>query len=129
MRAFRVQMMPALAMETVCCSCGWNGRGRAATQIRDDCGAWRPAAVSGAAVAAIPDRDGTADQPTMTSWSTERVESFILSNSSMQQIPPSLRTNAPLRRPRAPGKKNVPTKEEEEEEVGQCTPQSAAGQL
>src|SRR5271154_389446 len=50
-RALRVVMMPALAMDTVCCS--------------------------------------------MTSWSTDRVESFILSNSSMQQTPPSERTKAP----------------------------------
>lgn len=32
----------------------------------------------------------------MTSWSTDRVASDILSNSSMQQIPPSLKTRAPL---------------------------------
>ena len=51
-RALRVVMMPAFAMETVCCS--------------------------------------------MTSWRTERVESDILSNSSMQQIPPSDKTRAPL---------------------------------
>ena len=49
--ALRVVMMPALAIETVCCS--------------------------------------------MTSCKTERVDSDILSNSSMQQTPPSLRTRAP----------------------------------
>ncbi len=48
----REQMMPALAMEMVCCS--------------------------------------------ITSWRTDRVLSVILSNSSMQQIPLSLSTNAPL---------------------------------
>jgi hypothetical protein len=50
----RVVMIPAFAMETVCCS--------------------------------------------ITSWRTERVASDILSNSSMQQIPPSERTKAPLGR-------------------------------
>src|SRR6056297_3192057 len=50
-RAFRVQMIPALAMETVCCS--------------------------------------------MASWRIARVVSLILSNSSMQQTPWSLNTNAP----------------------------------
>ena len=34
---------------------------------------------------------------TMTSWRTLRVASDILSNSSMQQTPPSERTRAPLR--------------------------------
>ena len=53
-RAFSVQIMPALATEMVCCS--------------------------------------------MASCSTERVVSSILSNSSMQQIPLSLSTNAPLSR-------------------------------
>ena len=51
-RAFSVVMMPALAMDTVCCS--------------------------------------------MTSCRMERVASDILSNSSMQHTPPSLRTSAPL---------------------------------
>ena len=50
--ALRVVMIPAFAMDTVCCS--------------------------------------------MTSWRTDRVESDILSNSSIQQIPPSDKTNAPL---------------------------------
>ena len=50
-RALRVQMMPALAMDTVCCS--------------------------------------------MTSCRMLRVLSFILSNSSMQQMPRSLNTSAP----------------------------------
>src|SRR5277367_4373250 len=50
--ALRVVMIPAFAMETVCCS--------------------------------------------MTSWRTDRVESDILSNSSIQQIPPSDKTKAPL---------------------------------
>ncbi len=50
-RAFRVVMIPALAIETVCCS--------------------------------------------MTSWSTDLVESDILSNSSMQHTPPSDNTRAP----------------------------------
>jgi hypothetical protein len=31
----------------------------------------------------------------ITSWSTDRVESFILSNSSMQHTPPSDTTSAP----------------------------------
>jgi hypothetical protein len=51
-RALRVVMIPAFAIETVCCS--------------------------------------------MTSCNTDRVESDILSNSSIQQIPPSDKTNAPL---------------------------------
>src|SRR5690242_12069410 len=51
LRALRVVMIPALAIDTVCCS--------------------------------------------ITSWSTERVESDILSNSSIQHTPPSERTNAP----------------------------------
>jgi len=51
-RALSVQMMPALATETVCCS--------------------------------------------ITSCRMDRVESLILSNSSMQQIPRSDRTRAPL---------------------------------
>lgn len=51
-RAFNWQMMPALAMLSVCCS--------------------------------------------ITSCKTLRVESFILSNSSMQQTPLSANTNAPL---------------------------------
>ena len=34
----------------------------------------------------------------MASWRTDRVVSSILSNSSMQQIPLSLSTNAPLSR-------------------------------
>src|ERR1700761_7766184 len=55
-RALRVVMMPAFAIETVCCS--------------------------------------------MTSCKTERVESDILSNSSMQHTPPSLRTKAPDSRTR-----------------------------
>lgn len=53
-REFNVQMIPALAIETVCCS--------------------------------------------IASWSTERVVSDILSNSSMQHTPLSLRTRAPLSR-------------------------------
>ena len=36
----------------------------------------------------------------MTSWRTLRVESDILSNSSMQHTPPSERTSAPLIRSR-----------------------------
>ncbi len=51
-RALRVVMIPALAMDTVCCS--------------------------------------------MTSWRTLRVASDILSNSSMQHMPPSESTRAPL---------------------------------
>ena len=51
-RALREQMIPALAMERVCCS--------------------------------------------MTSCITDRVDSLILSNSSIQQTPLSARTNAPL---------------------------------
>ena len=51
-RAFNWQMIPALAIDKVCCS--------------------------------------------ITSWRTERVESFILSNSSMQQIPLSAKTSAPV---------------------------------
>lgn len=50
-RAFKVVIMPALAMDTVCCS--------------------------------------------ITSCRTDRVESDILSNSSIQQTPPSDRTRAP----------------------------------
>ena len=50
--ALREQMIPALAMDNVCCS--------------------------------------------MTSWRTDLVLSFILSNSSIQQIPLSLSTRAPL---------------------------------
>lgn len=50
--AFKLVIIPAFAMETVCCS--------------------------------------------MTSCSTDLVESDILSNSSIQQMPPSDNTNAPL---------------------------------
>jgi hypothetical protein len=68
--ALRVVIMPALAMETVCCSCGsW-------INIKRGKGYW--------------------DERTMTSWRTLRVASDILSNSSMQHTPPSLRTRAPL---------------------------------
>ena len=52
--ALREQMIPALAMDNVCCS--------------------------------------------ITSWRTDLVLSFILSNSSMQQMPLSLSTSAPLQK-------------------------------
>jgi hypothetical protein len=65
-RAFKVVMIPALAIDTVCCSYS----------------------------SALP-ADLLADRLTMTSCKTLRVESDILSNSSMQHTPPSDRTNAP----------------------------------
>jgi hypothetical protein len=67
-RAFRVVMIPALAIETVCCS------------------------YSLAPVTVNSNGEGH----TMTSCRTERVESDILSNSSIQHTPPSERTSAPL---------------------------------
>jgi len=71
-RALRVVMMPALAIETVCCSL----RGT----------------VSQGHLYAEGDISG----PTITSCNTLRVASDILSNSSIQHTPPSLRTRAPL---------------------------------
>lgn len=71
-RALRVVMIPALAMEMVCCSCKTE-KGQVAAK-----------------------RKGRR-QLTMTSCRTLRVASDILSNSSMQQMPPSERTRAPLR--------------------------------
>jgi hypothetical protein len=72
-RALRVVMMPAFAIETVCCS-------------------YLIAVSTISKGAAKP-------EVTITSWSTLRVASDILSNSSIQQTPPSLRTRAPLVQP------------------------------
>ena len=69
-RALRVVIMPALAMETVCCSY-INISIRGSTRQLNE--------------------DGT-----MTSCKTLRVASDILSNSSIQHTPPSLKTRAPL---------------------------------
>jgi hypothetical protein len=66
--ALRVVMMPALAIETVCCS-----------YKESDQSPW-------------------SKKRTMTSCKTLRVASLILSNSSMQQTPPSESTRAPLSR-------------------------------
>ena len=66
-RALRVVMMPALAIETVCCS--------------------------------------------ITSCSTDRVASDILSNSSIQQTPPSERTRAPLKEVRGERVRSEPVRE------------------
>jgi hypothetical protein len=71
-RAFRVVMMPALAIETVCCSLGRQLLGKGTLL-------WVFLVL------------------TMTSCNTLRVASDILSNSSIQHTPPSLRTSAPLR--------------------------------
>ncbi len=69
-RAFKVVMIPALAIETVCCSydVGKHMKIQGSCEPRDH---------------------------TITSCKIVRVSSDILSNSSMQQIPPSLKTNAP----------------------------------
>lgn len=84
--AFNEQMIPALAMDKVCCSCMRTymyiehghqyGVNRSIDEIRDEC---------------------YCTLLTMTSCKTDLVLSFILSNSSMQQIPLSLNTKAPLK--------------------------------
>ena len=71
-RALRVVMIPALAIETVCCSLRH-------FLIRDSHFVY-----------------GFRQALTITSCNTLRVESDILSNSSIQHTPPSLRTSAPL---------------------------------
>jgi hypothetical protein len=78
-RAFNVVIMPAFATDTVCCSYEIN---IIRLEIRG------PIKVHQVLLYFL----------TMTSWSTLRVESDILSNSSMQQTPPSLSTRAPLER-------------------------------
>jgi hypothetical protein len=71
-RALRVVMMPALAIDTVCCSL----RGAIGEGYLYD----------GNDVLGL----------TITSCNTLRVASDILSNSSIQHTPPSLKTSAPL---------------------------------
>lgn len=78
-RALRVVMIPALAIETVCCSCWREMTGQRQSLLEPE-----------------RTREERAGR-TMTSCKTLRVASDILSNSSMQQTPPSLKTRAPLR--------------------------------
>ena len=71
-------MIPALAMETVCCSC----------EIKE----------TKVSRAISSKEEEERERLTMTSCKTLRVASDILSNSSIQQTPPSERTRAPLRK-------------------------------
>jgi len=116
-RAFSVQMIPALATDTVCCSCKPNVtsrrhthththtlthiHARARTHIHTHIHTHMHAhEVSRAThVHTHTDMCNTTHHmklPTIASCSTERVWSLILSNSSIQHMPRSLNTSAPL---------------------------------
>lgn len=98
--AFNWQMIPALAIDSVCCS--WKKELK--NWPASECLSIQQTLCNSLIISKHLKTSSSKEQPihehhytlTITSWRTALVLSFILSNSSMQQIPLSLSTRAPL---------------------------------